>query len=288
MKIFQPVIIIATLSVIVANGIGWAEGGDLQKFEDQMNKTSSPAPEGDKPSKDKDRRQDEHHEDRRDQQLDEDCTTDYCGQDLGVLMAELVLAAPFYGPPLLIGDHYDKTYGLTYPYETSRGYLVPSGKSWLIRAETSRTWSTHDAPAWEGNISLYTSSRFGLDTSYTRYSEPIGDDLHSLAFLDVVPTFSFARTEKWDWRVGAGYEGVQGNTHHDRLKLIYDVKYFFASNFRLDVDLGTSLASGNTVFEVSPGIAYHWDRFEIKAAYERRSISNVILEGPKVSLALWF
>ena len=270
------------------SGMVSAEGGNLQKFEDEMSKSSSQAPMADPPSEDQNSRREEHHHHGRDEPSDEECDADTCGDDLGGLLAELILGAPFVGPALLIGDHYDHTYGLAYPYEKSRGYLAPNGKSWLVRAETSRIWSTHDTPAWEGGLSLYTSRRFGLDTSYTRYSENVGDDLHSLAFLDVVPTFSFARTEKWDWQVGAGYESVQGSEHHDRLKLTYNVKYFFAHNFRLDVDLGTSLASGNTVFEVSPGLAYHWNRFEIKAAYQRRSISDVVLEGPQVSLAVWF
>jgi hypothetical protein len=288
MKIIQRCFLLITLLLMGAGGYLRADDGNLGKFEREMSKSSPPAPVADQPPEDQDSHRDEHHRQREDDQSDEECDADYCGHGLGSLSALFVLGAPFVGPALLIGDHYDKTYGLAVPYESGRGYLVPTGKSWLVRAETSRIWSTHDTPAWEGSVSLYTSSRFGLDTSYTRYSENVHDDINTLAFLDVVPTFSFARTEKWDWQVGAGYESVQGSDHHDRLKLIYDVKYFFAKHFRLDVDLGTSLASGSTAFEVSPGIAYHWDRFEIKAAYERRSVSDVVLEGPQVSLAVWF
>ncbi len=271
------------------SGMVSAEAGDLQKFEDEMNPSSPPAPVVEKHSKDKEISREERPNHWRKRHADEDCTADHCDDNFGGFVAGLVLGAPFYIPALAIGDHYDTSYRLQgYPYEKTRGYLARSGKSWLIRAETSRIWSTHDAPAWEGKLSLYTSSRLGLDTSYTRYSEHVADDIHSLAFFDFIPTFAFARTEKWDWRIGAGYESVQGRDHHDRLKLTYIVKYFFAKNFRFDADLGTSLASGSTVFEVSPGIAYHWDRYEIKAAYERRSISDVVLEGPQVSLAVWF
>jgi len=288
MKIIRQVLLLFILPLILASGRVWAEEGDLNKFEDQMNKPAS-GPAVENPSKDKDRHREEHQERRRENHSDEDCTGDDCPGDLGSLLFGLVFGSPFYVPALLIGDHYDKTYGLeSYPYEKDRGYLAPNGKNWLVRAATSRLWTAHDPQAWKGELSLYTSGRLGLDTSYTRYNEHVGDASDSLAFLDVVPTFSFARTAKWDWRVGMGYESVEGRDHHDRVKLDYQVKYFFAKPFRFDADASMSLAAGNPIFEISSGLAYHWNRFEMKVAYERRSISDVVLDGPALSLGVWF
>jgi hypothetical protein len=296
MKVIRQLILLFILPLILTSGRVWADEGDLNKFEDQMNKPAS-GPTIENPSKDKDLRREKNQERWRENHSDEDCTGNNCPDDLrnipgelGGLLIGLVFASPFYVPPLLIGDHYNKTYGLeSYPYEKDMGYLTaPNGKSWLVRAATSHLWTAHDPQAWKGELSLYTPGRLGLDTSYTRYNENLRDASDSLAFLDIVPTFSFARTAKWDWRVGMGYESVEGRDHHDRVKLAYQVKYFFAKPFRLDANASTSLAAGKPIFEISSGVAYQWNRFEIKVAYERRNISDVVLEGPALSLGVWF
>ncbi len=288
MKTIRQLLLLFILPLILLSGRVWADEGELKKFEDQLNKPAS-GPAIKNSSKDKDLRRENHS--------DENCMGNDCVDDLrnipgelGILLIGLVFGSPFYVPALLIGDHYNKTYGLeSYPYEKDMGYLAaPNGKSWLVRAATSRLGTAHDSQAWKGELSLYTSGRLGLDTSYTRYNETLGDESDSLAFLDVVPTFSFARTAKWDWRVGMGYESVEGRDHHDRVKLAYQVKYFFAKPFRLDADVSTSLAAGKPIFEISSGLAYQWNRLEIKVAYERRNISYVVLEGPQLSLAVWF
>src|SRR6185312_14447175 len=119
----------------------------------------------------------------RENHPDQDCSGDDCPGDLGALLLGLVFGSPFYVPALAIGDYYNKTYELdSYPYARDTGYLATTGKNWLIRAGASRLWSAHDAQAWMGELSFYTASRFGLDSSYTRYSEHTGDELDSLAF----------------------------------------------------------------------------------------------------------
>lgn len=214
---------------------------------------------------------------------------DLAGDLIGQIAAAVVIA-PFILPKLALNDDYSRAFAFAkYPYaDYSDGIEKPSGKSWILRAGASRIWEVHGTQAWRGDLSLTTSSRFGVDAAYTRFNENVGDASESLAFLEILPTFTFARSENSDWRAGLGYESVEGQEHHDRVKLAYGVRYWSPWKVRLDVDLGASLASGKPIFELAPGLAYVWNRYEIKAIYRRLSISGVTLQGPELSVGVWF
>jgi len=223
----------------------------------------------------------------------EEMPVGYCEQNLeGDLMAPvigIIFLSPFYVPALAVGDQYGRDFKFrSYPYDNNTGYASSKGKQWLFEAGGGYQWVSHDLKATRGFLSATTDTRLGLDLGYMRYDEHADDENHSLAFLDIVPTFAFARTERWDWRFGLGYQAIQGQNHHDRVKLTYKIRRYFQIPLHLDLDFGVSLASGKPIFELAPGIAYHWNRFALKAGYRRINISDVVLEGPELSLAIWF
>ena len=269
----------ALSSVLVATAR--ADDRQLRRFEDRMKPSSSPtrssAPSV-TPSCDS---------------AADDCPNSIgstFAQELFAPVAKAILLAPFYGPAVMLDDHYDRAFAFSpYPYFGSRrGVMDPDGKSWTLRGGASAEWGVRGTQAWREDVSLATSSRLGLDLAYTRFTQTLGDRSDSLGFLEVLPTFTFARGASSDWRLGAGYEAIDGRRHHDRFKLAYRLRYWFQAPLRFDLDLGASFGQGEEIYEWAPGLAVHWNRYEIKAGYRNLGIGDVHLQGPELSLAGWF
>lgn len=191
-------------------------------------------------------------------------------------------------PYLALNDDYSRHYGYDrFPFANDDGLSLDAGRAWMGHVAYTQQYVPGSIAGYRGEASATFAQRLSVETAYTQYAERLNNRKDYLALAEVIPTFTFAESPHWTFRAGLGYQRIDGPDIQHRLKVVYRVSSFYQP-FHFDLDLGVSNLSGYPLWEIAPGISYHWNRFQFKAGYRRLTVSDQTIDGPELSIGVWF
>jgi hypothetical protein len=142
----------------------------------------------------------------------EDCWDDECDDGLGELLLFAVVA-PFWGPPVLIGDDYSQSGCFAhFPYQHGEGYMqIGAGLAdqpayaWAVRGRAEYGTDFRHLEWTGGQLLLDTSPRWGLESDFRHVREDVPPGrFDSLWLGDANIVFRFAQSEFLVMRTGLG------------------------------------------------------------------------------------
>ncbi len=234
-------------------------------------------------------------------------------------LALYILLSPFWGPYTGLNDSFSyDTYFHGAPYKhDKKGYLIidrfvrhrfdsdgklitpDSGKSKLFNtnglANISLSLFTEDSYEFDDRINrlswgamLDTSSRIGLETTWTHFYEKLKTGSDSFIIFDANAVLRFAQNEYAQFYVGAGYRGLidkagdSGGFNSTYFVNIYAGK---PVSFTISIDLGTLGEAFFLHHRSKLGVVL--SSLEIYLGYDLMKIGNVVFFGPMFGLQLW-
>lgn len=234
---------------------------------------------------------------------DEDGNTPLARATLGVV------AAPFLGPIVLLGDSYQSPAAFPHrPYAGGHpGYLwldravlappdtpvpppPPGLKGWAVRLSIEEGNDFDHVNRLGGEVRLDTQSRFGVLGHWNWYHETFSCGCTDDFFVgDLNMTYRFAQHELAQFYTGAGWR-VLADSYRARegVNLLYGFDLFPIQPLVISglVDGGTVGSLGVIHTRASLGLVRK--NWELMGGYDFLRIGWVDLQGPFVGLRLWF
>lgn len=212
-----------------------------------------------------------------------------------------VIASPFWGPPLMIGDHYTLTGRFTeYPYAHHDGYMVfylpdPKEEPWPVHSNSLQFESNYESnfsgqELIGGRVLAETSWRLGLDTrfNYLQDDRRIADQ-QDVWLGDANFVYRFAQSEQWQVRAGLGMNWLADERGEDLgVNFTYQADWFPVQPWVLssEVDIGTLGDAWLFDFHTSVGVTWHG--VEARVGYEYLDIGSAQFNFFTAGVRLWF
>lgn len=258
---------------------------------------SSEPPSPDEPVESPRRRDDSC--DRRGSYFGDSCDDDD-ESGLNALIAKGVfwgLTAPFWAPPVMVGDHYSATgFFSRYPYvDDIDGYQMidpdlfsePYDWSLRVRGEYANDFDTLERIGghilWEG------THRLGIDTTFNYRHEdlPAGDD--GLWHGDANLVFRFAQSEQIQMRAGFGT-----NWLHDDDGTDWGFNFTYGGDWypvrplvvSTEIDWGTLESAG--LFHGRATVGVVWHGVEFYTGYDYYDVGTTQIDGLVGGLRVWY
>lgn len=233
---------------------------------------------------------------RRSSRASESDSSDYDIEGTsGLLALSLVVAtAPFVGPYMWLDDSLSTPgYFPRFPYDDNdAGYLSLSApgqhaKPWAIRFGAEYAATFDDLEHVGGNLLVSTTSRLGVDTSFSRLREELDGGHDELWLGDCNFVFRFAQSQWAEFRTGLGI-----NWMDDRYGSELGFNFTYAMDFyprkpwvlSSELDAGTLGHAGLFHFRTTAGIVVR--NIELYTGYEYKGIGstdwNALIGGVRV------
>lgn len=258
-------------------------------------------PDSPQPSESKPRESDDDHD------WDEDSSDDSLtleGLVVVTALAGMGVTAPFWGPPVLIGDGYmQPAYFSHYPYEygpSSYLMLSPPEAAGLPGSRQPYTWAARghaeygsdfqDMEWVGGHLLLDSRWRFGVETDFRHVRENITQDYQDSLWLgDANLLFRFAQNEWIQMRTGLGLNYLSDAEDADfGFNFTYGGDWFPLQPFvfSADLDLGT-LGSAN-LYHLRTTVGVNWGICEAYVGYDYYDIGPTQVRGLVSGVRLWY
>jgi hypothetical protein len=233
---------------------------------------------------------------------DDDCWADGLWAGLGYV-AGITLTAPFWGPPVLIGDRYaDPGYFAHHPYQYGTGYMMvaPGEAAGLAGPREPWTWAARGRAEYGtdfeqidwvgGHVLIEGMWRWGLECDFRSVHEdlaPAGQD--DLWLGDANVLFRFAQSESLQMRAGLGTNFLSDAGGSDfGLNFTYGGDWLPVQPLVLsgEIDLGTLGSAHVSHWRATAGA--NWDLSEIYAGYDYYDIGPAQIGGLVAGVRLWY
>jgi len=238
--------------------------------------------------------EDEDFEDRQSEEIEEDwhLENEDKESDFDLSIALYVLVLPIILPIKSLEEEFPEPYLYQdYPYAENEYFLSDDGKKWMGFIDISTHYINKDFYGFLINSS-YNYFRLSLEPAFSYYynQNKINKDFYS---FQLITALSFARNNFTDFRFGLGYRYLSETEKKNALKIVYKIR-FFRKPFNLNLGYGLSMYDfgiDNKVkllneFDLDIGIFIK--RCELKAGYQIKEFLKRKLNGPKISLSIWF
>ena len=205
----------------------------------------------------------------------------------------MIFMGPFYLPCKLLNDDYSDTfYFQKYPFAKDDGFMEYEGKRWMGNVTISTQYVNEDIWGYRASSS-FAFLRLSLETSYSNYTKRCDHHKEYFSALDAVASFVFAQNRYINFRSGLGYQHFERESKEDGLKWVYKIQ-LFQKPFHLNMDYGLifyeldSIDSKNIINEFKVDLGIFIKRFEFKIGYRIFKIIKENLNGPTLSIIVWF
>ena len=205
----------------------------------------------------------------------------------------MIFMGPFYFPCKVLKDDYSETYYFqNYLFSKGDGFMELVGKTWMENIGISAQYVNENTFGYQLNSSL-SLLRFSLEITYSNYTKNINNDKEHISALEIITAFTFAQNKYINFRTGLGYQHLNGETKEDGFKCIYKIR-LFKKPLNLNLDYGfvlydlKSVNSLKTINEFNIDLGIHLKRFELKLGYKLFRIIKDKLNGPTLSVIVWF
>jgi hypothetical protein len=145
-----------------------------------------------------------------------------------------------------------------------------------------------------GRLLLDTTTRFGLQTSWTWLHERLDADgpgraADDMVLGDVNGVYRFAQGERAEFRAGLGARILADGDHsHYGFNFTYGVDLFPVRPLILSATLDAGTLGSAGVFHARATAGVALSAFEVFAGYDYLRIGSVDLQGPVIGLRVWF
>lgn len=238
---------------------------------------------------------------------DDDPWDDHCDDDDGSVWGTLALigigaTSPFWGPPMLIGDTFDRSgYFPTYPHQFDCGYMVIGDEARYDRgfdcsgrcaARVSSEFGTNlSGIDWLGTRALVeTTPRLGLDADFRVLSQerfPRPND--NLWLGDANLLFRFAQDEMVQMRTGAGFNYLSDSYDTNfGFNFTYGGDWYFVKPWVVSGEIDLGWLGQATVVHVRGTVGANWRFAEAFVGYDYYDIGRAQVGGLVAGVRLWF
>jgi hypothetical protein len=236
---------------------------------------------------------------------DDSCEDDTCDDagDEGLLaLCALAVASPFWGPPTLMMDSYNRPgYFARYPYQYDVGYMLidPPEAFGLAGPHEPHVWAARiraefgtgfDNLDWiGGHVLIDTTSRWGVDSDFRYVREDLDAGRDSLWLGDANILFRFAQSEFMQFHTGLGMNFLSDTVGSDfgfNFTYGFDCQLVRPLVFAAELDLGT--LGHASVVHVRTTAGAVWGVSEAFIGYDLYDIGSTQIQGLVAGLQIWF
>ncbi len=245
------------------------------------------------------RRDDDCDDDPWDDDCDDYDATDVLG--IGALIG-IGLTSPFWGPPIVLGDTYDRSgYFPTYPHQFDCGYMVIGEESRYdhgfdcsgrCAARLASDFGTNlSGIDWLGTrVLVETTPRLGLDADFRLLSEerfPRAND--HLWLGDANLLFRFAQDEMVQMRTGVGFNYLSDDYDTNfGFNFTYGGDWYFVKPWVLSAEMDLGWLGEATVVHLRGTVGANWRFAEAYIGYDFYDIGRAQVGGMVAGVRLWF
>ncbi len=228
-----------------------------------------------------------HHNDHYDHDDDVKSLDEIGAELLGGLFL-VGASSPWWGPHVALADSFAEPATLL-PVPYGGGHpggldIAPfsqeAGNDWQIRFLADYGTNFSGLERLGGQIELDTTSRFGFETSWNRFTEDLGATDDTLWMGDANLTYRFAQNEAMQFHTGLGMNWLNDKGRTDLgANFTYGFDLFPRKPWviRGTVDLGRLGDTSRVHFRGDVGLV--WNRVEIFTGYDIERISNINLQS---------
>lgn len=216
---------------------------------------------------------------------------------LGELLL-LALAAPYWGPPAMVGDTYsEQGYFPHYPYENGTpGFMVGEYDSptagYLAHLRTRFEYADNfdDLSRIGGRVLFEHTSRFGIDSSFDLHREKLGINHHDeLSLGDANLVFRFAQSDVLIMRSGLGMNWLNDDAGTELgFNFTYGGDLFPLKPWVISSELDWGTLGNATLFHLRGTVGVQLNRATVYTGYDFLDIGRAQTHGLVAGVELWF
>lgn len=228
---------------------------------------------------------------------DDTCDDSDDWHGLGELVA-LGLTAPFWGPPVMVGDTYsEKGYFPHYPYENDTpGFMVgefdspTEGYSAHLRTRLEYADNFDDLSRIGGRVLFEHTWRLGIDSSFDLHREKLGPNNHDdLSLGDANLVFRFAQSDILIMRSGLGVNWLNDDAGTDLgFNFTYGGDLFPVKPWVISSELDWGTLGDATLFHLRGTVGVQLNRVTVYTGYDFLDVGRSQTHGLIGGLELWF
>jgi hypothetical protein len=219
------------------------------------------------------------------------------------IAAGTMVSSPFWGPPLLIGDGYDRAgYFPEYPYQYERGYMMvdyvdlyEDGEarerySWAWRARPDYGTNFSGIQWVGGNVLVETTARIGMETDFRFLQEDLSFGQHDSLWLgDANAFWRFAQSDQTQMRAGVGFNYLADEFHADfGFNFTYAIDWYPVQPLVISAEMDVGSLNEATLFHVRTTAGLTWRGAEAFVGYDLYDIDHFQAQGMVAGIRLWF
>ncbi len=281
----------AMLAVALSAGLAHAEGV-LQQLREDVQGTS------DAPRDDDDSSRSRRHCDEYPDEVDNPFATAIAS--LFFQGAWYGITAPFWGPPVWIGDDYSHTSYLScYPYQHDpTGYVLSESalpessdvNRWSIRVRGELADNFDSLTRYGGRVLWESYNRFGLDSSVNYYREWLATGRHDELWTgDFNIVFRFAESPQLMMRtgIGANYLSVPHETDLG-FNFTYAADWLPARPWIFSAELDCGWLGHAGLFHGRATAGINLGNVECYTGYDYLDVGSAQIDGLVAGIQLWY
>ena len=205
------------------------------------------------------------------------------------------LISPFWGPPALVGDNYDRSASFrNYPYQHSqRGGIVfdsiENARPWRARVRSDYADDFSGLSSLGGQLLLESASRFGFDTEIQNRRETVGLGDDNLWTGDSNIVFRFAQSEYLEMRTGIGVNWLSDSVDTEfGVNFTYGGDLFLRDPWIVSAELDLGRLGHSQLIHVRSTIGVQFHRMEVFTGFDHYAIGDVEHNGLVSGIRFWW
>jgi hypothetical protein len=181
-----------------------------------------------------------------------------------------------------IKSGYTKVGYSDYPYCTNSDgiYDQHSLKKYSIYSSMSYFRESNTLNALNFNARLSPLPAISLELNYSDFTEKLKTRYDHLRIYDIFINYNRLKFDNFALWWGLGYKGIMGDESHGSIALNIGTNIFLPGiPLSLAFNYNIGFFESTNVYDFSPKIRFHKDRFELSIGYRRFSAGNVSING---------
>ncbi|MBC7853832.1 MAG: hypothetical protein IAF94_10380 [Pirellulaceae bacterium] len=228
----------------------------------------------------------------------EDTCSDGWGELLlpAFVVAGTAATAPFWGPPMLVGDsRLVDGYFPRYPYKHRGGYMwigdhVPDVYVVGVRARSDFGTSFGRFDWVGGNLLVESTARWGGETDFrVLYESLTGNGNDSMTLGDANLFYRFAQSDQFQARTGLGFNYLAdpADTNYG-FNFTYAADWYPVKPVIVSAELDLGWLGQESLFHLRVTEGVNWKYGEAYVGYDYYDVGNFQVGGMVAGVRLWF
>ncbi|MGI8978922.1 MAG: hypothetical protein ACR2FY_06835 [Pirellulaceae bacterium] len=213
-----------------------------------------------------------------------------------VVVAGTAATAPFWGPPMLVGDsRLVDGYFPRYPYKHRGGYMwigdpVPDVYVVGVRARSDFGTNFGRFDWVGGNLLVESTARFGAETDFRVLQETGPGSLSdSLTLGDANLFYRFAQSDQFQGRAGLGFNYLVDQADSNfGFNFTYAADWYPVKPVIVSAELDLGWLGQESLFHLRVTEGVNWKYGEAYVGYDYYDVGNFQVGGMVAGVRLWF